>query len=310
MNKKIIQQKKEEIIRKYGPWTAHNIQLGDDLYTMDKKIMGDEIKLRRIVQIVSDIAGNLENLRILDLACMEGLYALEFARHGAEVIGIEAREANIVKARFARELLSLDNLELVQDDVRNLSKEKYGIFDVVLCLGILYHLNIPDVFYFINNMAEVCQHFTIIDTHVSIAAKKCYEYNGYKYWGRSFFEHSNRATPEQKAKEVWASLDNPRSFWFTRTSLYNVLSHNGFTSSYECHNPPELNKPYDRITLLSIKGQKKKLISSPLINELTQENWPEEARIKILTGQKRYFSIAKQLVISLPKLIKKILLGK
>ncbi len=67
--------------------------------------------------------------------------AVELARLGANVVGIEGREANLAKARFAKEALSLENPEFHQDDVRNLSKEKYGRFDVVLCLGILYHLN-------------------------------------------------------------------------------------------------------------------------------------------------------------------------
>jgi 2-polyprenyl-3-methyl-5-hydroxy-6-metoxy-1,4-benzoquinol methylase len=33
---------------------------------------------------------------VLDLGCLEGLYALELARPGAEVVAIEGRQANIV----------------------------------------------------------------------------------------------------------------------------------------------------------------------------------------------------------------------
>ena len=45
---------------------------------------------------------NFKELRILDLACLEGQYAIEFAMQGAEVVGIEGREANIQKAIFAK----------------------------------------------------------------------------------------------------------------------------------------------------------------------------------------------------------------
>src|SRR6266566_3867908 len=136
MDTQTIIDKKNGVISRYGAWTAHNIHLRDDIYTIAPKIVGDEVKLRRIVQCVFDLAGgSVEGLRILDLACLEGLYAIEFARHNASCLGIEGREANIEKARFAKQMLQLDNLDFAQDDVRNLSVEKYGRFDVVLCLG-------------------------------------------------------------------------------------------------------------------------------------------------------------------------------
>ena len=186
MDIELIRQKKEEIIKRYGSWTAHNIQLKGDIYTIDKRIVGDEVKLRRIIQIASDIARTpLKNLRVLDLACLEGLYAVEFARRGAEVIAIEGRKANIEKARFAKDVLSLDNLELFKDDVRNFSREKYGYFDIVLCLGILYHLDNPDVFCFMERIAEACRSFMIIDTQISMFGEKSYLYKKKKWYNNA-----------------------------------------------------------------------------------------------------------------------------
>ena len=158
MDAHTIVERKNEIINKYGPWTAHNVHLQDDIYTIAPNIVGDEIRLKRITQCVYDLlGGNVENARILDLACLEGLFAIEFARHGANCVGIEGREANIEKGKFVKQVLSLDNLQFFQDDVRNLSSEKYGHFDAVLCLGILYHLDKPDVFAFIERLGEVCR---------------------------------------------------------------------------------------------------------------------------------------------------------
>ena len=87
----------------------------------------------------------MEGLRILDLGCGEGIYSIELARHKAQVVAMDGRETHLEKVRFIKRALSLDSLEVVQDDVRNLSLAKYGKFDVVLCLGILYHLKAPDV---------------------------------------------------------------------------------------------------------------------------------------------------------------------
>lgn len=119
-----------------------------------------------MIQAVCDVAHRpLRGLRILDLGCAHGAYSIELATRGAEVLGIEGREAWLEQARRLKQDAALSNVEFVQDDVRNLSKEKYGEFDVVLCLGILYHLDAPDVFDFVNRVAQVCRDFAIIETH-------------------------------------------------------------------------------------------------------------------------------------------------
>ncbi|HIK29175.1 MAG: class I SAM-dependent methyltransferase [Oscillatoriaceae bacterium SKW80] len=272
MNKiEFIQQKKAEIISQYGEWTNHNIQLAGDLYTIDKEaVTGAEVKLKRIVQMIADISGQaFEKLRVLDLACLEGLYGIELALQGAKVVAIEARQANLEKARLAKEALSLDNIEFIQDDVRNLSPEKYGRFDIVLCLGILYHLDVPDVFHFLEQIGNVCKKIVIIDTHVSKQPEICYNYKNKKYWGSNYQEVPNT---------VWSSLDNEKSFWLTRASLYNMLWQCGFTSVYECHAPVvrkyevmRIKQQADRTTFMAIKGKRVFLRSLPQINQ-----WPAD----------------------------------
>src|SRR2546426_3593 len=277
MNRDLLENKKQMLIERFGPWIANNIHLADHLYTMGEKIEGDEVKLRRVLQVVSDtIRRPLKGLRILDLACLEGLYAIEFARHGASVVGIEGREAHLEKARFVKDALSLNNLEFFQDDVRNLSKEKYGEFDVVLCLGILYHLDVPDVFALMERVGEVCQDVAIIDTRIAFGPTAPYSYKGTRYWGHRVREHSPSDSPEAKIKRYWASLDNVTSFYLSRTSLYCMLGRIGFTSVYECYIPPEPSKPIDRITLLAIKGKRQRILSSPLMEKYPANNAPEE----------------------------------
>ena len=183
---------------------------------------------------------------MVDLGCLEGLYCIEFARHGAEVVGIEGREANIEKARFAHDVLALNNITLVQDDVRNLSVEKYGRFDVVLCLGILYHLDVPDVFRFVERMSDICRRVAIIDTHIGIRANRSHVYDGQEYHGWSYTEFPPESTKEERLKAAWASLDNEKSFWFTRPSLFNVLSRAGFATVYTTRSTPKNGIPPDR----------------------------------------------------------------
>lgn len=293
MNREEIKLKRQEIINRAGEWTSHNIWLSDDIYTYDQnhpefqdRLVSHGVHLRRIIQAVSDITNQpLGSLRVLDLGCLEGLYGLEFAQHGAEVVAIEAREVSLEKSRFAKEVLGLDNITFVQDDVRNLSIEKYGRFDVVLCLGIFYHLNVPDVFQFTERLFEVCQRIAIIDTHVGLSANKSHTYKGQTYHGWTFIEHSPEATTEERLKSLWASLDNETSFWFTRPSLFNLLARTGFTSVHTCQNPPAPRKGTDSDTLVAIKGERQKIFCTPTLNRVPDELWPEKSLVGAHPGQ-------------------------
>ncbi len=101
-------------------------------------------RIRRFVRGVADLACRpLNTLRLLALGPLEGSFSLEFALHGAQVLAMEGREANLEKVLFARDVFGLKNLELVRDDIRNLRREKHGVFDVVICSGVLYHLDAP-----------------------------------------------------------------------------------------------------------------------------------------------------------------------
>ena len=118
------------------------IKLPGDIYTPEAAV---DYRLRRILQIAADYAKKpLAQCRVLDLACLEGHYAIEFALQGATVVGIEGRAASVAKCDFVKRELELERADFYQDDVRNLSVAKYGRFDIVICSGLLYHLPATD----------------------------------------------------------------------------------------------------------------------------------------------------------------------
>src|SRR5258708_37086811 len=81
LNRDAIIRQKQQIVEKYGLWTAHNIQLADDIYTIDQALTGDEFKLRRIVQIIAAIPQNpLTSLGVCELACLQGRSSTKTAR--------------------------------------------------------------------------------------------------------------------------------------------------------------------------------------------------------------------------------------
>ena len=279
--KESIQSQLDALRNQYGEWT-YDIPLPHDIWTRGN-LQIPHTRLKRIVQVVSDLSQKqLSESRVLDLACLDGIFSIEFAKHGASTIGVEIREANIKKAAFCKDVLRLTNLEFRQDDVRNISLESYGKFDAIVSSGILYHLPAIDAIKLINTMFEIADRLVVIDTHIALKPMERLAFGGQQYWGTIFREHSDDATADEKAKRLLASADNSTSFWFTRPSLVNILTKAGFSSVYECFVPAHLNfgKPglecRDRCTFVAIKDDICDLATSPTANNLHEE-WPEDS---------------------------------
>ncbi len=214
-----IARKKQTVIDQHGPWGC-NIRLGGNTYTQEPHSVGVvNERVQRIVQIVADNAGKpLERLRILDLAAFEGAFAIEFARHGADVVMVEARDPHIAKARFVKEVLGLENLEVIQDDVRNITVDRLGSFDVVLCLGILYHLDAKDLIPFLSAIEGLTNHLAVLETQMSLRARDQLKGPKASYWGRYFGEN---------VEQLGAAIDSPKALWLTKSSLMNLLNVKG-----------------------------------------------------------------------------------
>lgn len=243
---------RDRVIEQYGPWTAHAIHLGDGVYTAD--LMGSvDARFRRVVQVAADLAGvPITGLRIADLAAGEGGFAVEFAQHGARVVAIEGREANVAKARFAKEVLGLHTLEVVHDDIRNFNRDRYGSFEVVLAIGIVYHVDVPEIFDLLRRVADTCTRLAIIDTETAWESQVSDEVaqGDYSYRGARYVE----PTGDPLDRDVlWSSMGNARSMLPTRASLANALLAAGFTSVFECHVPPVSDRP-QRTTLVAMRG--------------------------------------------------------
>jgi tRNA (mo5U34)-methyltransferase len=129
----------ERRARSLGQW-FHNIDLGG-VQTAPDHFLGDypAVKWRRFAKVLpQDLGGK----SVLDIGCNGGFYSIEMKRRGAaRVIGIDHDERYLEQARFAAETCGLDiefrRLEVY--DVAALNER----FDLVLFLGVLYHLRHP-----------------------------------------------------------------------------------------------------------------------------------------------------------------------
>jgi len=61
----------------------------------------------------------------------------------AHVVGVDARRVHIADATLIREAYDLRNLEFIHGNVLALDPSTLGLFDVVLCFGLLYHVDDP-----------------------------------------------------------------------------------------------------------------------------------------------------------------------
>jgi len=104
-----------------------------------------QTRLELMTPAVREVLGEAgPDSRVLDLACSEGWFAHRMLELGAgSVIGIDIRDVNVRRARVIRDHLGIDpaRLEFHQGDIFALPD--LGRFDVVLMLGLVYHLENP-----------------------------------------------------------------------------------------------------------------------------------------------------------------------
>lgn len=242
----------------------------------------------RINQIVADFGRKpLLECRVLDLGSLTGHFSAEFAVRGAkEVIGIEGRRTNVDEAN---RLFNRPNLKFFQDDVRNLSRENYGEFDIVLAPGILYHLDAPDCFKFLESISEVCTGFAVIDTHFAFQSKRQETYKGRVYHGATHIEYVREPTPEEQESRNWSSIGNTKSFWATKPSLINSIADVGFTSIYESQFPAWNDIPADRIALVALKNERERILAVSVEDEsIFNERVDEVPKVPPSLSEKGY----------------------
>lgn len=83
-------------------------------------------------------------LKAVDLACHEGWFSQQVAALGfAEVLGFDARPDHVADATLAARACGFHSLVFRQADVHDIDAATTGTFDLVLCLGLIYHLENP-----------------------------------------------------------------------------------------------------------------------------------------------------------------------
>jgi len=122
-----------------GEW-FHNMNL-DGEWTAPQHYLGDfpRIKWERIKNV---IPADLRGRTVLDIGCNAGFYSLELKSRGADlVVAIDSDPRYLAQARLAAHTrdLDIDFRQMSVYDVAALRRR----FDLVLFMGVLYHLRHP-----------------------------------------------------------------------------------------------------------------------------------------------------------------------
>jgi tRNA (mo5U34)-methyltransferase len=102
----------------------------------------------RLQMVVTALQGTFgadwSRLSALDLACHQAWFASHLARRGlGDVLAVDVRPEHLEDAAIIRDIYGLDRLRLERHDVNALAPGQLGEFDVVLVLGLIYHLENP-----------------------------------------------------------------------------------------------------------------------------------------------------------------------
>lgn len=124
-----------EMVNSVPRW-YHRFEFAPDLITPgpnDPRILLEKLNLPQ------DMGG----LRILDIGARDGFFSFECERRGAqEVVAIEYVPPAGTGFFVAKQILG-SQLNLLHETVYHLTPERYGQFDIILFLGVLYHLPDP-----------------------------------------------------------------------------------------------------------------------------------------------------------------------
>jgi tRNA (mo5U34)-methyltransferase len=123
-----------------GPW-FHNMELKEGVWTAPNHFLGNYPAIKW-QQFSNAIPQDLTGKSVLDIGCNGGFYSIEMKKRGASrVLGIDFDDVYLAQARFAAEATSHD-IEFRKLSVYDLGQLGER-FDVVLFMGVLYHLRHP-----------------------------------------------------------------------------------------------------------------------------------------------------------------------
>lgn len=212
--------------RKHGPWVTR--------FTIAGRTFGGDLSYDNDPRVRQFFEAFPETRTILEPGCLEGGMSFQLARRGASVVALDARRANLERARFIQELLGIEHVTFLEADLEQTPLSSFGEFDAIFCSGLLYHLSRP--WKFLDGLRAASPR-VLLWTHYAHGDKVRDEAEGFRgFWYR-----------EHGLKDPRSGL-SPRSFWMTLPDIITRLEESGFGRVEIVQDDPE-HDPHACVTL-------------------------------------------------------------
>ena len=220
-------------LQRFGTW-YHNIDLGDGVFTNPDHPRGD-YPAGRWTDLRPYVPDDLTGKSVLDIGCASGYFAIEMKRRGADhVLGIDLREWALEQGRFAAGHLGLD-IEFRHMDAYDIDQLGEH-FDVVVFLGVLYHLRHPLLM--LDLIREHCRETLLFQTVLFGGAEPI---DVPANFGTAELELLKKPGYPRLYFVEQAFAGDPTNTWIlNRNAVIAMLRSAGFQSAHETPNPDTL----------------------------------------------------------------------
>ena len=173
----------------------------------------DPSVLWKDLQLPEDLSG----LTLADVGASNGYFSFTARHHGAQVVAFDFRHRDNSGFGLAQHLNGMHEIEHHHVNVLEISADRYGVFDIVLALGLMYH--VPDPFRALANCAQLSRDRLLVESYCidavfpQLAAEPVMR----------FISDPSRQPSQGQPNEDWSN------FWgFTSVCLRRMVEDIGF----------------------------------------------------------------------------------
>ena len=201
-------------IEELGDW-FHNLNL-HGVETAPQHFLGDfpNVKWKHIGPALPQ---DLTGATVLDIGCNGGFYSIELKRRGASrVLGIDVDDRYLNQARFAASTLGLE-IEFESRSVYDVDTLA-GKFDIVLFMGVLYHLRYP--LFALDRVVQKVGQQLVFQTMLRGSEEEHLAEPNYHFWNKKIFEE--RDFPRMFFIEH-KYADDPTNWWIPNRAAAEAM---------------------------------------------------------------------------------------
>jgi len=224
-------QRQVERLSKLG-W-YHSIELPDGRVIPGHQSI-EQLRTRlRQFHIPEDLTGK----RVLDIGAWDGWFSFEMERRGASVVALDS--AKNTRLLEAKALLG-SRIDYHIGDICRLTQKDLGTFDIVLFLGVLYHLKHPLLA--LENVCGMCRDMACIESFVTDDSPDNIPVMEFYETAELRGQLDNWCGPN-----VACLLAFTRTAGFARVQFEGVLAERAHVSAWRTWNTPQGEAPAPRI---------------------------------------------------------------